>query len=62
MPPFSDVQVHKSKRSLMAQCIRNAYFDKMVMPTLHGAAPLKVLLDVGLEKLQWDYVNNFVGK
>ena len=54
--------MHKTNRSKMATLIRNSYHGNMTFPALQGLEPLEMLAEIGLEKLQRDYQNTFIGE
>ena len=52
--------VHKSNRSMLAELVRESYYQKMVMPNLEGTLPVQILAELGLEKLRRDYMDAFL--
>ncbi len=45
----------------MARYIRDAYTEQLMIPLLDGMLPVQILVELGIEKLQRDYIDSFCG-
>ncbi|ELT95433.1 hypothetical protein CAPTEDRAFT_226274 [Capitella teleta] len=54
--------VHSTAKSSLSQMVRDSYHQQMVVPDLEGSAPLRLLIEIGLEKLARDYGSILIGK
>lgn len=54
--------VHSGNVTPLARFIRDCYKEKLEKPTLDGSAPMRILYDIGVDKLTRDYLSIFAGK
>ncbi|ESP01976.1 hypothetical protein LOTGIDRAFT_230528 [Lottia gigantea] len=54
--------VHKKNKTMMAQYIRDSYTGRLIIPHLGGMFPLKLVVEMGIEKLRCDYLHAFVSQ
>ncbi|XP_029642836.1 protein zwilch homolog [Octopus sinensis] len=52
--------VHKTNKTRIAELVRSSYMNSMDSPDLEGYVPLKLLIDIGIEKLYNDYISMLV--
>ncbi|XP_071115433.1 protein zwilch homolog [Haliotis cracherodii] len=52
--------VHNNNHTTMAQLVRDSYMGRMMVPPLKGITPIKLLAEMGGEKLKRDYINAFL--
>ncbi|KAK6173597.1 hypothetical protein SNE40_017018 [Patella caerulea] len=52
--------VHKKNKTMMAQLIRDSFTGRLVIPHMGGIFPLKLVVEMGIEKLRCDYAHAFV--
>ncbi|XP_067674578.1 protein zwilch homolog [Haliotis asinina] len=52
--------VHNNNHTTMAQLVRDSYVGRMMVPPLKGITPIKLLAEMGIEKLKRDYINAFL--
>ncbi|GAB1598243.1 protein zwilch homolog [Argonauta hians] len=49
--------VHKSNKTRIADLVRSSYTNSLDIPDMEGYTPLKLLIDIGIEKLTSDYIS-----
>ena len=49
--------VHKTNKTRIAEIVRNSYTNEFCFPDMEGLLPLKLLIEIGIEKLRNDYVS-----
>lgn len=49
--------VHKTNKTRIAEIVRNSYTNEFCFPEMEGLLPLKLLIEIGIEKLRNDYVS-----
>ncbi|XP_042330895.1 protein zwilch homolog isoform X2 [Sceloporus undulatus] len=54
--------VHQGSNSLLSKLIRQSYHGNVETVSLSGDTPIRMLLEIGVDKLKRDYVSYFVGK
>lgn len=54
--------VERQNQSTIAQIIRDSFSGRFTMPSLIGSQPFLFLAEIGIEKLQRDYINIFVSQ
>ncbi|KAH0620102.1 hypothetical protein JD844_014704 [Phrynosoma platyrhinos] len=54
--------VHQGNNSLLSKLIRQSYHGNVETISLSGDTPVRMLLEIGVDKLKRDYVSYFVGK
>ncbi|KAM9060935.1 protein zwilch homolog [Sarcophilus harrisii] len=59
-----DVQpwLHRGSSGLLSKHIQQSYHGAMDVIPLTGTTPIRMLLEVGLDKIKRDYINFFIGK
>ncbi|XP_033902205.3 protein zwilch homolog [Acipenser ruthenus] len=61
---FGDIQpwIHRGSSSSLSKLIQQSYHGNMDNFSLTGLAPIRMLLEVGLDKMRKDYINYFIGQ
>uniref|UniRef100_A0A8C0K5A9 Protein zwilch n=1 Tax=Canis lupus dingo TaxID=286419 RepID=A0A8C0K5A9_CANLU len=59
-----DIQpwLHSGSNSLLSKLIHQSYHGTMDTVTLSGTIPVKMLLEIGLDKLKKDFISFFIGE
>ncbi|XP_048960109.1 protein zwilch homolog isoform X4 [Canis lupus dingo] len=59
-----DIQpwLHSGSNSLLSKLIHQSYHGTMDTVTLSGTIPVKMLLEIGLDKLKKDFISFFIGQ
>ncbi|GAB5572349.1 protein zwilch homolog isoform X4 [Prionailurus iriomotensis] len=59
-----DIQpwLHSGSNSLLSKLIHQSYHGTMDTISLSGTVPVKMLLEIGLDKLKKDYISFFIGQ
>nr|XP_014340570.1 PREDICTED: protein zwilch homolog isoform X1 [Latimeria chalumnae] len=59
-----DIQpwIHRGSSSLLSKLIQQSYHGTMDNISLAGLAPIRMLLEIGLEKLRKDYISYLIGQ
>ncbi|XP_059228315.1 protein zwilch homolog isoform X2 [Mustela nigripes] len=59
-----DIQpwLHSGSNSLLSKLIHQSYHGTMDSVALSGTVPVKMLLEIGLDKLKKDYISFFIGQ
>ncbi|XP_077602908.1 protein zwilch homolog isoform X4 [Crocuta crocuta] len=59
-----DIQpwLHSGSNSLLSKLIHQSYHGTMDTVSLSGTLPVKMLLEIGLDKLKKDYISFFIGQ
>ncbi|XP_040348980.1 protein zwilch homolog isoform X3 [Herpailurus yagouaroundi] len=59
-----DIQpwLHSGSNSLLSKLIHQSYHGTMDTVSLSGTVPVKMLLEIGLDKLKKDYISFFIGQ
>uniref|UniRef100_A0A673TEE6 Protein zwilch n=1 Tax=Suricata suricatta TaxID=37032 RepID=A0A673TEE6_SURSU len=59
-----DIQpwLHSGSNSLLSKLIHQSYHGTMDTVSLSGTIPVKMLLEIGLDKLKKDYISFFIGQ
>ncbi|KAF0885996.1 ZWILC protein, partial [Crocuta crocuta] len=59
-----DIQpwLHSGSNSLLSKLIHQSYHGTMDTVSLSGTLPVKMLLEIGLDKLKKDYISFFIGE
>ncbi|XP_078539166.1 protein zwilch homolog isoform X2 [Lissotriton helveticus] len=59
-----DVQpwIHRGSSSSLSRIIQQSYSGTMEPVSLTGLAPIRMLLEIGLDKMKKDYINCFIGQ
>lgn len=55
-------QLHSGSNSLLSKLIHQSYHGTMDTVTLSGTIPVKMLLEIGLDKLKKDFISFFIGE
>ncbi|XP_069481111.1 protein zwilch homolog isoform X3 [Ambystoma mexicanum] len=61
---YGDVQpwIHRGSSSSLSRLIQQSYHGNMEAVSLVGLAPIRMLLEIGLDKMKKDYINCFIGQ
>lgn len=59
---FFNFQLHSGSNSLLSKLIHQSYHGTMDTVALNGTVPVKMLLEIGLDKLKKDYISFFIGE
>ncbi|XP_072258709.1 protein zwilch homolog [Pyxicephalus adspersus] len=54
--------IHRGSNSTLSQLIQQSYHGKMQSVPLSGLTPIRMLLEIGLDKMKKDYLNTFIGR
>ncbi|XP_019359499.1 PREDICTED: protein zwilch homolog [Gavialis gangeticus] len=54
--------IHQGSSSLLSKLIQQSYHGTMEAISLTGITPIKMLLEIGLDKMKKDYVSCFIGQ
>nr|XP_060611352.1 protein zwilch homolog isoform X2 [Anolis sagrei ordinatus]XP_060611353.1 protein zwilch homolog isoform X2 [Anolis sagrei ordinatus] len=54
--------VHEESSSLLSKLIKQSYYGNVEPVSLSGDAPMRMFLEIGVDKLKRDYFHYFVGK
>ncbi|NWX41460.1 ZWILC protein, partial [Steatornis caripensis] len=54
--------IHQGSSSLLSKLIQQSYHGKMEVVSLSGITPIRMLLEIGLDKMKKDYVSFFIVK
>uniref|UniRef100_F6QSG8 Protein zwilch n=1 Tax=Monodelphis domestica TaxID=13616 RepID=F6QSG8_MONDO len=59
-----DIQpwLHRGSSSLLSKHIQQSYHGRLDVVPLTGTTPIRMLLEVGLDKIKRDYINFFIGQ
>ncbi|XP_051896216.1 LOW QUALITY PROTEIN: protein zwilch homolog [Pristis pectinata] len=59
-----DIQpwIHRSSNSSLSKLIQQSYQSAMPAVSVNGLTAIRMLLEIGLDKLQRDYINYFIGQ
>ena len=55
-------QVHRSNKCEFAELVRKSYFGSMSSPDISGSHAVRMLIEMGMDKLCRDYASAFVGE
>ncbi|XP_053127988.1 protein zwilch homolog isoform X3 [Hemicordylus capensis] len=56
------VWIHQGSNSLLSKLIKQSYHGSIEAVSLSGDTPVRMLLEIGVDKMKRDYVSYFVGK
>ncbi|XP_069622499.1 protein zwilch homolog isoform X1 [Ranitomeya imitator] len=61
---YGDVHpwIHRGSSSTLSKLIQQSYHGNMQSISLSGLAPIRMLLEIGLDKMKKDYINCFIGR
>ncbi|XP_053574500.1 protein zwilch homolog [Bombina bombina] len=54
--------IHRGSNSTLSKLIQQSYHGNMPSISLSGLAPIRMLLEIGLDKMKKDYINCFIGQ
>ncbi|KAG8440785.1 hypothetical protein GDO86_006499 [Hymenochirus boettgeri] len=54
--------IHRGSNSTLSKLIQQSYHGSMQSVSLTGLAPIRMLLEIGLDKMKKDYINCFIGQ
>uniref|UniRef100_A0A8C5MJ98 Protein zwilch n=1 Tax=Leptobrachium leishanense TaxID=445787 RepID=A0A8C5MJ98_9ANUR len=54
--------IHRGSSSTLSKLIQQSYHGSMQSITLSGLMPIRMLLEIGLDKMKKDYINCFIGQ
>lgn len=54
--------IHRGSSSTLSQLIQQSYHGEMKSIPLSGLTPIRMLLEIGLDKMKKDYLNSFIGR
>ncbi|XP_019389394.1 PREDICTED: protein zwilch homolog isoform X2 [Crocodylus porosus] len=54
--------IHQGSSSLLSKLIQQSYHGTMEAISLTGITPIKMLLEIGLDKMKKDYISCFIGQ
>ncbi|XP_068105260.1 protein zwilch homolog [Hyperolius riggenbachi] len=54
--------IHRGSSSTLSRLIQQSYHGDMPSVILSGLTPIRMLLEIGLDKMKRDYVNCFIGR
>ncbi|KAM3927224.1 protein zwilch homolog [Leptodactylus fuscus] len=54
--------IHRGSSSTLSKLIQQSYHGNMQSISLSGLTPIRMLLEIGLEKMKKDYINCFIGR
>ncbi|KAM4040059.1 protein zwilch homolog isoform 2-T2 [Anomaloglossus baeobatrachus] len=61
---YGDVHpwIHRGSSSTLSKLIQQSYHGNMQSISLTGLTPIRMLLEIGLDKMKKDYINCFIGR
>ncbi|XP_056427638.1 protein zwilch homolog isoform X2 [Hyla sarda] len=54
--------IHRGSSSTLSKLIQQSYHGNMQSISLSGLTPIRMLLEIGLDKMKKDYINCFIGR
>ncbi|XP_040270234.1 protein zwilch homolog [Bufo bufo] len=54
--------IHRGSSSTLSKLIQQSYHGNMQSVSLSGLTPIRMLLEIGLDKMKKDYINCFIGR
>ncbi|XP_063304817.1 protein zwilch homolog [Pelobates fuscus] len=54
--------IHRGSSSTLSKLIQQSYHGSMQSISLSGLTPIRMLLEIGLDKMKKDYINCFIGQ
>ncbi|NP_001084959.1 protein zwilch homolog [Xenopus laevis] len=54
--------IHRGSSSALSKLIQQSYHGKMQSVSLTGLTPMRMLLEIGLDKMKKDYISCFIGQ
>ncbi|KAM4676857.1 protein zwilch homolog isoform 1-T2 [Discoglossus pictus] len=54
--------IHRGSSSTLSKLIQQLYLGNMPSVSLTGLAPIRMMLEIGLDKMKKDYINCFIGQ
>ncbi|XP_075063698.1 protein zwilch homolog isoform X2 [Mixophyes fleayi] len=54
--------IHRGSNSTLSKLIQQSYHGNMQSISLSGLTPIRMLLEIGLDKMKKDYMNCFIGR
>ncbi|XP_063781638.1 protein zwilch homolog isoform X2 [Pseudophryne corroboree] len=54
--------IHRGSNSTLSKLIQQSYHGNMQSVSLSGTTPIRMLLEIGLDKMKKDYLNCFIGR
>ncbi|KAG8574960.1 hypothetical protein GDO81_009400 [Engystomops pustulosus] len=54
--------IHRGSSSTLSKLIQQSYHGNMQSISLSGLTPIRLLLEIGLDKMKKDYINCFIGR